>query len=1309
MSGLSWFELQRKSFAQLQQLVKARADAESSVPAAAEAGIEAAQREHQRANRLLLASKKKADDDRDAQRNQDEITLRSTADKAAAEAEVAYGVNKRKTEDYHKHTEETLKNKYKDRLWTVDSMLEAAEKEATDAQAELTRIADKAQIQLDDQWTQAENRLVVVNLIRSDAEFPPEKLPKFQTNDAEGKVEKSLEDTQASLDRLNGVLLPKLTGMMGTMWCVFIAGGITTAITLLAFQVEVLVAVGVGVLGGIGGGLLLRQLLYWLARKQVKDRGAAFGVFATEAQRSVDFLRSYAKREHDIAVQRAKDKHVAGRKECDDNFRPRLASIVKQSVTLVAKLEREANENRRTRIDQRNADQANLTLKFDQLAGQQEQKTNAELAIVDQKLNEVTTQVNAKREQAWHSAVHSWNTGLAEVRETINTLQKENSAFPAWEALPSHGLSTTVPEGIRFGDYTVDQATLPDGVPQSSDFDSTPIHETVPAYLPFPDQSAVLLKARDAGRGQSIAILQASMLRLLTALPPVKVRFTIIDPVGLGENCAAFMHLADTDPLLVSDRIWTEPSQIETKLSDLTEHMENVIQKYLRNQYRSIEEYNKAAGEVAEPYRVLVVANFPANFSVEAANRLVSIMSSGPACGVCSLVAVDTAATLPRDFRLQNLEQVSFTLQHKDGGFRPKSDAFNPYPLAVDAPPQAKPLAALVKHVGEASRFASRVQVPFDFIAPPPEKVWTGSTKHGFDIPIGRSGATRRRHFVLGRGTAQHALIAGKTGSGKSTLLHALLTNLALLYSPDEAEVYLIDFKEGVEFKMYATLKLPQARVVAIESEREFGLSVLQRLDGVLKERGDEFRKAGVNDVAGYRDAKPNAKLPRILLVIDEFQMLFVEDDKLAQESAQILDRLVRQGRAFGVHVLLGSQTIGGSYSLPRSTIDQMAVRIALQCSEADAQLILSKDNTAARLLTRPGEAIYNDTNGMLEGNDPFQVVWCSEELREQKLKFVAEKAGKDYPAPLVFEGSSKAEPSGNRALAKLLAAPSTALPTTNVTTLWLGESVSIKDPTAAAFRPQSGANLLMVGQAEESAMGIFGTAVLSVVARWRNPEAVTLLDGTAEESDYADQLPAVCRGVNAAGSFVERYQMAERLGGLVSEIEKRTKAGNMDRTPRFLFINGLQRFRELKKPDDDYGFGRKGDKAATPGELFVQILRDGPTVGVHTVVWIDTVTNLNRFIDRAALREFTMRVLFAMNANDSSQLIDTPAASRLKPNRGLYLEEGQERPESFRPYGLCGPEWLQQVSTTLQQIRPTESQAMGSGTTPIKSDAVVS
>ena len=69
------------------------------------------------------------------------------------------------------------------------------------------------------------------------------------------------------------------------------------------------------------------------------------------------------------------------------------------------------------------------------------------------------------------------------------------------------------------------------------------------------------------------------------------------------------------------------------------------------------------------------------------------------------------------------------------------------------------------------------------------------------------------------------------------------------------------------------------------------------RLDGELKRRGDLLRAAGVQDLADYRKARPGERMPRVLLVVDEFQELFVEDDKLAQDSALLLDRLVRQGR----------------------------------------------------------------------------------------------------------------------------------------------------------------------------------------------------------------------------------------------------------------------------------------------------------------------------------------------------------------------------------------------------------------------------
>src|SRR5262249_51154525 len=150
---------------------------------------------------------------------------------------------------------------------------------------------------------------------------------------------------------------------------------------------------------------------------------------------------------------------------------------------------------------------------------------------------------------------------------------------------------------------------------------------------------------------------------------------------------AAFMHLADYDEQLVASRIWTEQQHIEQRLADLTAHMENVIQKYLRNQYPTIEDYNVQAGEVAEPYRVLVVANFRASSSAAAARRLVSIVNSGAGCGVYTLITVDTKQQMPEGLNLKDLEQPCINLAWKEQRFTWKDPVLGNYPLKLDAPP----------------------------------------------------------------------------------------------------------------------------------------------------------------------------------------------------------------------------------------------------------------------------------------------------------------------------------------------------------------------------------------------------------------------------------------------------------------------------------------------------------------------------------------------------------------------------------------------------------------------------------------------
>ncbi len=849
---------------------------------------------------------------------------------------------------------------------------------------------------------------------------------------------------------------------------------------------------------------------------------------------------------------------------------------------------------------------------------------------------------------------------------------------PSWERFTGRDV---VPEGVVLGSFDVSLAAMPGGIPvwpalaQATQEAFTGGALRLPLMLDIAEKGSLLLQHGAESRAAALATLNNAMLRLMTTFPPAKARFTIIDPVGLGQSFAAFTHLADLDEQLINDKVWTDPRHIEQRLAELTEHMETVIQKYLRNEFATIQEYNTMAGEVAEPFRFLVLADFPTNISEQAAKRLASIITSGPRCGVFTLVAFDARAKPAPYLPVAELQKASMWLRFENGAWVRQDEELKRCPLSLEQPPEEARCTALLKEVGVRSKELGKVRVPFEMVAPRNEQeLWSMSSKDEVRVPLGRAGATKLQYLTLGQGTAQHALIAGRTGSGKSTLLHVIITNLGLWYSPDEIELYLVDFKKGVEFKAYAMHELPHARVIAVESEREFGLSVLRRLDAELTRRGQLFRDRNVQDVAGWRRSMAvsgGEPMPRILFIVDEFQEFFVEDDKLAQEASLLLDRLVRQGRAFGMHVILGSQTLGGAYSLARSTLGQMAVRVALQCSEADSYLIMSEDNPAPRLLSRPGEAIYNDASGLIEGNSPFQIVWLPEETRESRLADVRRKdAGAKPRQRIVFEGNLPADIRRNHLLTGLLERGERPA---GAPVAWLGEAISIKDPTSIAFRRQSAANVLMVGQQEDAA-----NTMMAVMARALGAVAsnrLVFIDSTPADSAEYGVLEKLAMAQPEEGlvRFAGPRGAAGAIAAVAAEVQRREAAASdatgvaTDDGQIFVFIMGMHRFRDLRKVED---FSFSSDESAPkPDKLLAKILRDGPSLGVHVIAWMDTATSVDRTLERQTAREFEARVLFQMSANDSTNLIDTPAAAHLGRNRALLYREELGTIEKFRPY----------------------------------------
>jgi S-DNA-T family DNA segregation ATPase FtsK/SpoIIIE len=1197
-----------------------------------------------------------------------------------------------------KAVERDVKRKAQDAMWEAESVFDATQIQIREVNKETKEKVGGYLSSLNELEDQVRSLLSVYN--RPEPQVEAEQQPDLAGQDAEAVYTTKRDEAAANLGVMRALRVPKFF--------------VNSRAFLLVFFVTILAAgVAWGAIGAptsferwhplaISGGVALVAMsalmifLNVVRKRQIRESYVPLRHALDAARHAAEAHLKNVVKAQEERYNEAVEKRKSEEKLAKDHATPLLAAATKRREAAIAAAQAKLDHKLPLLNQQRDAAKAEAEKKQREGLADLQQRYDRDTQHLKERHEKHLAEAKAKYDEATTALERRLAEGLATIQAPI--ANQADAALlldwndPAWKNWTP---PKVFPSTIRFGKLDVDLKLFADAVPRATPLQlKLPPTFSVPANLEFPRNASLLIQTDREGRNDAIRVVQMVMARLLTALPAGRVRFNLIDPVGLGQNFAGFMHLADHDEALVGGRILTGVEDINQRMEDLTDHMETVIQKYLRNEYETIDQYNEQAGELAEPYRFLVVADFPNGFEAESLKRLSSIATTGSRCGVYVIVIHDNwlDVTSPH---LEDLETHAVNIVREEGKFVWKDPVFEQFPLTLDPPPEEEFLTGILDVVGRHAREAKRVEVNFDTIAPHDGEFWSRSTSGDLQVPIGRMGATRLQYLKLGRGMAQHVLIAGKTGSGKSTLLHALVTNLAMWYSPDEIEFYLIDFKKGVEFKTYATHNLPHARAIAVESDREFGLSVLQRLDGELTRRGDIFRRLGVQDLPSFREVAKDdptlPALPRTLLIIDEFQEFFSEDDKLAADAGLLLDRLVRQGRAFGIHVLLGSQTIGGTSGLARSTIGQMAVRVALQTSEADSQIILGDGNSAARLLTRPGEAIYNDAGGLVEANSPFQIAWLPDPQREGYLEAVQNQFSTktlrgNHPSPIIFEGNAPADIYKNTRLIHFLENPDYT--TAPATLAYIGDPVAIKDPTAIVFRRQAGSNVMIIGQQEEAALAMLCTAMVSIAAQQSPARAkFVVCDGTPADSPLATVLPSVKAVLPHEVKMVEYRAVGDAIAEIAEELSRRQATEMPDAPSIYVIIYGLQRYRALRKSEDSsFGFSMSGDEEKKPqaDKQLADILREGPGLGIHVLAWCDTPASVERTFDRAMMREFDNRILFQMSANDSSNLIDSPTANKLGFHRALAFSEEQGVLEKFRPYALPKKEWLEEVREKL-------------------------
>lgn len=803
----------------------------------------------------------------------------------------------------------------------------------------------------------------------------------------------------------------------------------------------------------------------------------------------------------------------------------------------------------------------------------------------------------------------------------------------------------------------------------------------------------------------SISTVKVAILDLLSMMPAGRVIIEAFDPEQLGDSLSFLFGLGTEGERIYGDTVHTSTEDLDKLLKKTEQHIAFVTQKYLQGRHKSITDYNTAAGEVAEPYRVLVLFDFPGGFrragkwlDDDLLNRVSRIATVGRRAGVFVFVVANDPTTT-----FNNLPWLPYNdTPTYDGKEAQPLDiiqrigieyelcfywGFTPFPV-----PSAESLSNVLLAIRKNLQSAENVQVNPDQVAelalrrvqsdiaaglqsPGPvaepgkqETWWQRSSTNNIASLFGRMGADDVATLCFDCAGSSSAVVGGRTGMGKSVLLHSIIASLIMNYSPEELELYLIDLKEGIEFKPYAENALPHARVVAIESDREFALSVLEGLNTELRRRGDLFREQGANvDLNSYRTNTANP-LPRILLIIDEFQVLFEKDnDKISTRGRELLERVLRQGRAFGIHTVLASQSLSGSATVVRPLIGQIANRIVLGSTASDSQLLLADDNTDAQLLTKPGEGILNTKTGVKEANARFQATYWTSESRKQLIQNIVAKAkaeGYDKK-PIVFEGgtgASLAEIDNQQFVSKNL---------TRTISLLVGMPMSLSGPVSVTLTRNASNNAVIVGSECLSTLAVMLTGLVI------NGIETELINFVSDNSKWDELLEPL----EDAGLNVRRpIALTSTLKKYSEEAQSRIEEDNHVSAPKILVLAGAQRAARLDPSESDpYSYNSdQGDKNQVLSDILHDILYAGPEVGIHTIMTFDKVSTARRRLLETDWREFGLRIAGQMSVADSSFFIDSLAASELTNGQLIFEDLDHVSSQRIRRY----------ISVTPNEIR---------------------
>lgn len=199
-----------------------------------------------------------------------------------------------------------------------------------------------------------------------------------------------------------------------------------------------------------------------------------------------------------------------------------------------------------------------------------------------------------------------------------------------------------------------------------------------------------------------------------------------------------------------------------------------------------------------------------------------------------------------------------------------------------------------------------------------------------FSIPLGISEDNRLEEYHISGENRGPILVSGRCGSGKSNYLHTILNATILRNSSERVNIWLYEY-EKLEFRDLLNGNVPHITSNWIGCEHNSNEAFVAALEEEIKTRQQVFMDMGCTNYDHYLRESGDSRLPRLLVVVEDFHALIHELFEADYSYKYRLDNVLRMAHAFGITLVFAVQDV---YHCRYLTANILSRHIAMKQSD---------------------------------------------------------------------------------------------------------------------------------------------------------------------------------------------------------------------------------------------------------------------------------------------------------------------------------------------------------------------------------------